>query len=172
MSQDNQNSGPPDAPEIKRRLMFHPLQLIGMPLVILIPVLALLGFFGETQQNRQISSPDFGLYVEYYDRTRYQSEAMVRAAVRNLTDEPIPAVTVAFDRDYIDSFSEVTMMPDVRQITERDYEVELTNLLPGQTYWITLDMKGEKYGQHQGSVTVEAEGLESVEVNLSTFIFP
>lgn len=39
---------PPEVPDIKRRIQLHPWQWIGIPLFLLIPILALFGVFGET----------------------------------------------------------------------------------------------------------------------------
>jgi hypothetical protein len=170
--ENSQNPGPPDIPEIKRRIMFHPLQLIGIPLMALIPLLALIGIFGETVQTAQNVTSDFEVNVEYPSRMRDHNEALMQIAVRNLTTETIPLVTVRLPRDYIDSFSEVTMMPDAQAVMADHYEVEFAEVQPGEVYGVRLDLKGEEYGQHEGEVIVEAEGLQSASVRLSTFVFP
>ena len=48
---------PPDAPEMPRRISLHPGQWVFVPLMLAIPILALLGFFGGQHTTRAELGP-------------------------------------------------------------------------------------------------------------------
>lgn len=162
----------PQPPQIKRTLEMGLAQRIGLLLLMAIPVLAVLGIFGESFEQVTQSSEDLSMTVEYATRYRYKMINNLSVDLVNESDQTLPVLSVSFSRDYIDQFSTVTFTPSVKEITGTAYIVELTEVAPGESRSVQVELQGERYGQHQGAVGASAEGIASVELQLTTFIFP
>lgn len=163
---------PPQAPSIKTRFQIPRFQLIGMPLVMLIPILALFGIFGESVDSVSASNPQLEMRVEYPTRFRYKMLDSVTVALFNASEQSFPTVELRFDRAYIEAFSTVTFTPSVKSITEEDYIVEVTDLQPQETRIISVTVQAEKYGKHSGAITAAAENAEELRVLIDTLTFP
>ena len=72
MSKQQATPQPPQPPEIRRRIAFHRTQLIGVPLLAIIPVLALFGVFGTTTGEARAESAELQMQVRYPTRFRYK----------------------------------------------------------------------------------------------------
>lgn len=163
---------PPKAPDVSRNFRLYNFQYVGMAVMLLIPILALAGAFGESFTTVEAVSRDLRLTVDYPTRYRYKMLNSLTAEVENLTETDVPLLTVRFDRAYIDRFSTVVFTPAAARITATLYEVELQDVGAGETQVVTVELQGERYGLHTGDVTVGAEGLEPVRLDVSTIIFP
>ena len=163
---------PPEAPEIERKLQFYRLQMIGVPLIMLIPVLALAGLFGITRSSAYDSGSRLSLEVQYPARLRYAMRNPLQAVVRNTSDEPLKNVIVKFERAYIEGFSEVTFTPQPKTVTQDHYEVELSEIAPGETRIVAAEVKAEAYGSYQGTVAVDVQGKEEAQCAVETVLFP
>lgn len=168
MTASNGIAQPPSPPEIQRRFRLYRWQWIGLPALLLIPTLALFGTFGESWAEAADASEELELRIKYSSRFRYKALQEMEVRVLNRSDRLLDTVTVAFDTAYITRFSTVTFTPDVKTA----YEVELTDLLPGETRLITVGLQGESYWRHSGSITAGRTGSPPAEVFVSTFIFP
>lgn len=167
-----ESSRPAQPPSVDRKLEFHLLQLIGIPLMLLIPILALFGVFGETVDEATESSRELEMHVRFPTRFRYKMIDTITVSVRNASNQPITSVHITFDRAYIESFSTVTFIPSVKQVTETVYIVELTDLRPGEVQVVSLSVQAEKYGNHQGVITVKPDGEDGLQARLTTLTFP
>lgn|SRR5688572_29232234 len=167
-----QNAEPPQPPPIERKLKLYLTQIIGIPLLILVPVLALLGMFGETEDKVTTSNPQLEMQVDYPTRFRYKMLDSVIVSLSNTSAQPISAVEVGFERSYVEGFSTVTFTPAAHEITDSAYFVEVADLQPGETRIISVDIQAEKYGRHQGAITATAENAEALRVLIETFTFP
>jgi hypothetical protein len=74
LSEKEQVQQPPQPPEIEKNLAFYPEQWIGIPFLMLLPILALLGVFGEGYNEASASSDALAITVEYPTRNRYSLE--------------------------------------------------------------------------------------------------
>lgn len=165
-------SKPPQAPKIERKIQFHRLQMVGIPLILLIPILAIAGVFGETSHVVRASSPQLFVAVEYPTRFRYKMIDPIQVAVQNSSAQPLATVEVNFERAYIDRFSNVFIKPDVAYITDAVYVWKLRDLQPQETRVITIEIQAAAYWRHEGTVTAVADNGESVTVSVATFVFP
>jgi hypothetical protein len=163
---------PPKAPDLSRKIRLYNFQYVGMAIMLLIPILALAGAFGESFTTVEAVSRDLRLTVDYATRYRYKMLNSLVAEIDNLTDTDIPKLTITFSRDYIDWFSTVVFSPAATLITDTVYEVELQDVRAGETQVVAVELQGERYGIHTGLITAVAEGLEPVSVEVSTIIFP
>lgn len=140
--------------------------------MMLIPILAIFGVFGETIHKVTESSQDLEMHVKFPTRFRYKMIDSVNVSIRNTSNQPIPTVLVTFDRAYIENFSTVTFTPSVKHVTETAYIVELTDLQPGQAQVVSLSIQAEKYGHHEGVITAKPYGGEELQARVTTLTFP
>jgi hypothetical protein len=168
MAPEQKAPEPPPPPEIDRRLRLYRWQWVGLPVLVLIPVLALFGVFGHTRGDARAVTGALELDVQYSTRYRFRDIQPMYARVRNRSTAALDTVTVAFDTAYVDRFSTVTFKPDI----SRAYEVELMDVLPGEVRLVTVELQGERYWGHEGIVSVWHAGGDTASARVSTFIFP
>ena len=162
----------PQPPEMKRRVAIYPMQLVGMTLIILIPVLALLGFFGQVEARASAASESFTVLAEYPERSRHRLFEVVTITITNVSPQAYDTVTVGISESYVASFAEVAFDIEVDRITPEAYVFELTDVQPGDSRIIGIELRADQYGQRDGFVHVSAPDAESVELAISTFVFP
>lgn len=163
---------PPQPPSFRRKLELHREQLIGIPLLMVLPILGMLGVFGETFTQDHAENAQLALEIDYPARERYKMIGNLNVTVTNLTEQAPVTVTVTFDRSYIGGFSTVTFTPSAARITDDVYVVELTELEAGATQRIEVELQGEKYWRHEGKVTAALPAGEPVQLSVSTIVFP
>lgn len=167
--------GVPQPPEIEKQWIFATLQKVGMPLLLLIPLLALLGLFGKSSATATETGNTFSVEITYPSRNRYKVRNPLTVRIENRSDQTVPTATVSFDQDYISQFSNVSFTPEPGEVTEDAYYVQLDDLQPGEVRLIAVDMQAERYWQHEGQVAVAAGGVDApadVAVELSTLVYP
>lgn len=157
------------APDTPRRFRLHGYQWVGIPLLFLVPVLALLGVFGETWERVEALGADLALEVRYADRYRYKQINTVEAWVENRSGARLDTVVVAFDEAYARQFSTLMFIPSPTE----PFEVELYGLAPGERRLIWAELQAERYGRHTGALRAHAAGrADTTSVTLSTLVFP
>ena len=166
-----QSPGPPQAPEIPRKFKFWPLQLIGVPIILLIPLLALAGIFDLHVAHVQVTGK-LALSVMYPTRSRYDTFNEMIIAVTNTTQSPLTEVIVQLERAYLDHFAQITATPDISMISEAFYEIALGELAPGTTRVITLDFQAHEQGTHEGRATAVSAETDPIELSLNTLVLP
>ncbi|HTD83533.1 MAG TPA: hypothetical protein VK648_07045, partial [Gemmatimonadaceae bacterium] len=112
----------PQPPSIQPRLRLGRKQWIGFPIMLTVPILALLGLFGERTALARARSATLDVAVSYPERFRYRQVQPLHLTVRNLSTQPLDTITVSFDTAYISRFSSVRFDPP----TKRAYAIELT----------------------------------------------
>ncbi|MBI4408627.1 MAG: hypothetical protein HY561_02885 [Gemmatimonadetes bacterium] len=158
---------PPDAPRIRRRVRFSPLQALGILLILGLPLLALLGVFGESSREAEAHTAALRVHLRYPDRFRFEQIGELLLFVDNTSSRPLDSVRVEFDSFYVNRFSQVTFTP----AAEQAYRVRLARLEPGATGLVAVELQGEHYGRHRGAVRVAA-GADTAALGLSTLVFP
>jgi hypothetical protein len=169
---DKDATQPPPAPDVRRSIRFYPAHLAGMVLLALVPLLALFGVFGDLQANAEASSSSFRVLVDYPSRSRYWVFETMSVMVTNLSGQARETVTLSISEDYVAAFGEVAFEFDAERVTPDAYEFALTDLQPGETRVFGVEFRSDRYGQHDGLITVTAPDAEPVELRISTFIFP
>ncbi|HEX6314538.1 MAG TPA: hypothetical protein VFZ73_06740 [Gemmatimonadaceae bacterium] len=140
-----------------------------MTFLVLIPLLAMFGVFGESQAQAHGASADLELRVDYPTRYRYKQIDRVRVEVQNVSGAQLDTVTVAFDSSYTSRFSTLMFIPAAKE----PFSVELTHLAPGSTRLVWVELQAERYGRHRGALRAWRHGgSDTVSVALSTIIFP
>lgn len=163
---------PPKAPDIPRQWKFHNYQYIAIPLMLLIPLLALLGVLGETSTTVEAENEGLIVRVHYPDRAHYEAYNHIEVTIRNESGADVSGVVVDFDRSLLDHFSQLSINPSLSEITETAYRVELDDIETGGERVITLDYQPDMNGSHDSWVRLTADGIEPVQANISMFVFP
>ena len=74
LSYDENPPHPPEAPDVERQFKQYVYQWIGIPLIMLIPVLSMLGVFGETMASTAAEEAGIlALDADYISRFRYKT---------------------------------------------------------------------------------------------------
>lgn len=163
---------PPQAPDIPRQWKFYNYQYIAIPLLLLIPVLALFGVLGETSTTVEAADEGLVLRVHYPDRAHYEAYNHIEVTVRNESAGTLSGVTIEFDRELLGQFSQLSVNPSLSEITETVYRVELDDIESGGERVVTLDYQPDMNGSHDSWVRLTADGFEPVQADISMFVFP
>ncbi|MGH7650274.1 MAG: hypothetical protein ACREMS_00375 [Gemmatimonadaceae bacterium] len=164
---DEKSAGLPTAPQIAPKIQFSRKKMIGFPLIIAIPILALFGVFGERSSSTRTSNASLDMSVAYPERLHYRQVLPLRVSVRNLSPNTIDSLSVTFDTAYIAHFSSVQFDPPLRAA----YEVDLSNIKPSESRIVSVELWGQDYGRHRGTV-IARTGADSVVARFTTIVFP
>jgi hypothetical protein len=167
MSNPDDEQEPPQPPEIDRRLRLAWPQLVGFPIIAIIPLLALGGVFGERWATSENTSGPLAVSVEYPSRFRARLSKPLVVRIENRSDAPLDSVEVAFDSSYVENFANAGFIPEARQA----YVVVLDAVRAGETRRVQLQLEGESMGAHDGRVVVRARN-DSAAVAFRTTVFP
>lgn len=159
---------PPQPPDLERHYRTTPTKGLILAVIALVVVLALLGLFGERRSTTRQQTAALDVAVEYPTRFRYKQANTVRIVVRNRAEHMLDTLTVTLDPAYIENFSNVSAIPSFA----RAWEVELYGVQSGETRRVVIELQGQAYGLHEGTVAAIAPGLDTVQVAIKTFVFP
>ncbi|HEY2377342.1 MAG TPA: hypothetical protein VGH98_15300 [Gemmatimonadaceae bacterium] len=160
-------STPSHPPASDRRLALTRKQWVGLPLIAAVPILTLLGLFGERRGELHTTSASVAVDVVYPERFRYRQVEALDITVRNRTSHVIDTLHVWIDTAYVTRFSTVQIEPE----PDIAYDVALTRLRPGEARLVVAELWGERYGRHQGRIVVSTRS-DSAVAAISTFVFP
>ncbi len=169
---ESQTPQPPQSPDFKREFRLYPYQWITIPLLFIVPILAIFGLFDANIVDVRASGDNVELRVEYSTRYRYYMDVPAYVFVTNTSDAALPVITVRFDRAFVDNFIEIQFTPDTNAVTERWYEVDLEDVQAGETRMIRVDLQADDYGTQRGTVAVAVGETAVADVQLDSFIYP
>jgi hypothetical protein len=171
MSEDHDSpdtQGPPPPPEVRRRVMLHGAQWIGIPLLMLVPVLALLGVFGESRRHAEAGSDVLRVEVDYPQRHRTGLRSDIVVRLRNVSSAPLDGVSVAFDPAYFSDAFNVLFNPPA----SAPHEVALPVLEPGAEDEVRVEFEAEHRWWRRGWIRVTRDGRAVAELRIGTFVLP
>ena len=158
---------PPGPPDTRRRPALYRFQLLGLPFLLAIPVLALFGVFGERWSVVNARSGSLEISVRYPAVFRYKMLNAIELHVRNRGATAIDTLTVTLDTAYAGRFSTVTAVPPFTG----PFEVQLTDIAAQQSRRVHIELQAERYWSHSGRLTVAA-GADTLRVPLTTMVYP
>lgn len=164
---DSERRGPPDPPPVPRALRLTTLQRIGLPILFVIPILALFGVFGEHFTTAHADGAGLAIAMRYPDRAHYRQPVSVRLSMRNVTPQPLDTISVTLDTAFMRAFSDVSISAPLNGA----YVARITNIAPGETRAISAMVSGERYGRHAGVITVTGP-YGTARLPVATFVFP
>ncbi len=162
-----QNREPPSAPEIPPKVRLDRSAKLGLPFLFLLPALAMVGVFGPTTEVAHGRSGAATWSVEYPARLRFRNSDRLIVRVANPGRSPLAQVRVAFDPDYIQSFTAVGFEP----APDQAYVVDIGDLEPGESALVSVDLTADDYGSQRGWIALTA-GQARSRIALESFVFP
>jgi hypothetical protein len=158
---------PPEAPELPRQIHLYRSQWLGLPVLFVLPVLALLGVFGEVRDEARVTSGGIELAIDYPTRLRSGQRSGVTVRVRNAAAETLDSVSLRWDTAYLHNFAGLELLPG------RDGEPsEAVTLAAGEEWLVRLELEGGALWNHSGSVAALVRGSQAASVRIRTFVFP
>jgi hypothetical protein len=154
---------PPGAP----RFVLTRKQWVGLPVLALIPALALAGVFGERTASVSATTRSLGVTVTYPARLRYRQTAHLEIAVTNRAARALDSVHVSLDTAYLAAFVGVHVQP----APVVPFIVSLAQVAPGETRRIEVELSGDRYWQRNATLDI-ATGDERATVRFSSLVFP
>jgi hypothetical protein len=142
-------------------------QSIGLPLLALVPILALLGTFGDRERTIAVASPSLGITINYPDRMRYRQRELLEISVVNRGVRALDTVLVSVDTSYLSRFIDVRGTPP----PTTNFSVPLLGVQPGESRLLSVELTGNRYWRHPATVSA-ATGPERTTVAFSTLVFP
>jgi hypothetical protein len=167
-----QPTQPPEPPEVERRNAFYLPQFVIMCVIALIPLLAVVGVFGDRTESAEAEGAGLLLHVDYPRLMHYKTDDLLVVTVQNASEQVLDGVIVRIPEAYLSKFSNVVFTPEIRRITTDAYEVELDGLEPGASRMITVELEGNDAGQHEGMVSAVVPNAEVPPVTITTLVFP
>jgi len=153
---------------MRRRMEPGRVEYIGFPLLLVLPVMALFGVFGERLERATVRSAEIELRVQWPTRTRHEQIHDIEVVVRNVSARVIDTLTVGLDSAYLSGFSAVSVTPGAAHA----WEVELVGMHPGEARRVVVSIDARRHGRHTGPVTATAGGTDTARTVIDTFIFP
>jgi hypothetical protein len=163
---------PPSPPPFERKVAFGRLELIGVPLMAVIPLAALTGLLGQRPGATMVTAPPLELRIKYPEVVRYKTTMPLEVAVSNTGSVRLSDVSVQIDRAYLSRFANVQTTPPVEEVTGRHYKVALPDLQPGETRQVMATLEAAERGRHGGTVVVALGHQPAIEAALTTTVLP
>ena len=160
-------NGPPPPPPHTPAVALTLRQWIGIPILALIPLLALFGLLGEHLHTMRASNGRLSVVVTYPDRVHYRQTLTMQLTVHNGGATTIDTVLVRYDTTYLNAF----LISGAAPPFTASYIAPLRAIAPDETRLSSLTVAGDRRGRSRGAVMISA-GPDTVRVPLSTFVFP
>jgi hypothetical protein len=157
-----------EAPSVERRFALYRFQLPGLVLLALIPVLALAGAFGESHADAEARAGAIAVRVHHPSRLRFEQITTMDILVTNAGAVRFDTLVVSIDTTYLSRFSGVTLTPSATA----PFDVELTDVAPGESRRVHVEMDAMRAGRHRGMVRVSGGGADTATLDIATIVFP
>lgn len=166
-SEPQRREGPPKPPGLRPAVALTLRQWVGIPILTLIPILALFGLFGEHLRTEQTTVGGLGVTITYPDRVHYRQTLTAQLTVHNRGAVPLDTVWVQYDTAYLNAF----LVSGATPAFTIPYRIPLTAVQPGEHRMTLITLNGDQRGRVRGAVHV-TDGTDTVRLPLSTFVFP
>lgn len=157
---------PPQPPDVPRRFRLHAHQWVGLPIIALLPVLALLRVFGDGIEFKEASTASVKTLVEHPTKFKFRQHKHLRVKVTNISGRLLDTVIVSIDTAYLSRFMGVTIAPEAKEA----YKVELTKIQPHEKREVIVEIEAKKYGEQRGIVTI-ATKMDTVKTPIWSYIY-
>lgn len=155
-------------PKFKPRVRFWKHQLIGVVLLGMIPLLALLGIFGESTELKTFSIKEMQVAINSPTLLRHGQNNSIEIGMKNTSDREINKVDIYFSPDYIEAFSEVEFLPELSE----PYQVTIAGISPGEEKKVLVQIRANDFGRQIGNLEFRSEGNEVRSITLDTMVYP
>lgn len=150
-----------------------PLQTWGMPLIALLPVLAVVDLIGTAEEQVVAEADGVRLEVSYPRRSHRDVTTPLTVTVSNLRGSALEDVYVLVPRDYVERFDEFELRPSAEWVSADSFRLSLGSVPPGESRVATALLTPGDYGRVSGSVQVGSGGeAPLVNAEFATVTFP
>jgi len=175
---------PPPDPALLRRqgrfdraLRIGPLEGIGIPLLALLPLLALTGRLGPSNAlatgQADIGSGRVELAVEHPDTLRHRAAGQLRVVVTNRSAQDLRDLVLLIDDHYLGRFATAEVGAMVRPLPGGQLGIPLPDLRAGEHAGVRVALTAGDWGRWQGWVGISRAGAASTErLRFSTVVLP
>lgn len=163
---------PPEPPQVGRRMRVYLMQAIGVPLLALIPILALFNVFGSTRGHVEAREGALAVEATYPTRFRLKMIDPLTITLRNASEAALAGATVRVDAAYLAHFSSVSFTPAPDRVTGEAYVFDLGDLEPGQAVEIRGQVQAEDYWGATGRIVASTGDGPEVALDVRTFVYP
>lgn len=162
----------PQAPSIPLKFRLYPFQMVLLPFLFVIPILALTGLFGGKMEEKSRTEEAITLEVTFPPTTRFDQPEMMQIGVYNGSDQPLTAASLTIDRAYLDNFTAINFNPAEVLINQESYIFTLDVIPSGEAYFVNLDYRAMDTGTLAGTVSLRQADAPDIVIEISTFVFP
>lgn len=159
---------PPAPPAVPQKLRLSRAQWIGLPLIVVIPVLALAGVFGETVAERADRHGPLVARASVPVRIRYRQRMTLELNVENRGNQALTDVQVRIDSSYLDRFSGVSLSP----AASPDGAIRLGPVRAREAIRVAVTLEGDRFGVTEATAHVTDAQGDTVRLPLATLVFP
>lgn len=163
---------PPPAPDFQRRVNFDAAERIGVPLLLLLPLLALAGVFDQQVRSLHSRQGELSLHISYPAISRLHLQGALAIDVHNHGSQPLNDVQISVEQRYLRHFDQLSFLPGELQLDGQLYRARLKPLAPGQSRRLLLALRPQRAGLHEGHVFVQRSGSPLQANRLRSFIYP
>jgi hypothetical protein len=163
-----EKDGPPTVPDIDRQVHLYPLQVVGLTVLAVLPLLAVLGVLDQKLGVEVRATPALEVEVEHPTRIRTTREASMRVEVRNRSGEPLEGVYVRLPDDHLGGFAVTGLVPGISAVGR----IDLPALEPGEARVVRIGLKAERIGWHPDSIRIVSAAGDDLSIPLRSFILP
>jgi len=154
-------------PQVTRRLHFRRLQWFGVPLLAILPAMALSGLFEPQVSQQQVQRGGLRMLVQYPTRLLIRERATVEIQIDNQSSRTADGIHVVLPREYFEAFTDAHVLPS----PDRHECNPQARLSPGEGCRLAINFEAERYWQHQGDVVAKVGG-QSLKISLRTLVYP
>lgn len=169
---------PPTPPRLPRRVRLGPVEAFGLPMLILLPALALAGLLGPTDTQRSATAmlgpAQLVLRVRHPSRLRCLRGGALQIEVANTGTQALPALAMDIDEQYLGGFSRADVQPAlIAESRSGRLRLTLPALQPGEHTRVQVRLDAEAWGRIGGWVGLAAPGGAALaRIDFSTLVLP
>jgi hypothetical protein len=158
---------PPEPPTIDHRIALTRVQRIGVPLLALVPILAVAGVFDDRSVVVEREVGSLSVRAEMPQGVRQNRSGIVEIDLENRGASPVSA-EVAISPEYLVDCMEIDMTPS----PYRAWATRTEPIAPGERAQVRLEYEGERAGLHEGVLRIRESRGDEVRIPIRTFVFP
>ena len=165
----------PPHPPYPREVRLGALEWIGIPLLALLPLLALVGALGPSSDRLALPVPEAGLRLElsYPTRLRHKGDGEMQLLVHNTGPTAQDGLTLNLDQRYLQAFGRVQPLPAPQQLSATALRIALPALPAGDSARVRLMFEADRWGRQPGWLALDrADGTTLARLDFHTLVLP
>lgn len=165
----------PTNPPYPREVRLGALEWIGIPLLALLPLLALTGALGPSSARLATPLPEAGLRLDltYPTRLRLKADGEMQLLVHNTGSTTQAGLTLSLDQRYLQAFGRVQSLPAPQQLSATALRIALPALPAGESALVRLMFEADSWGRQPGWLALDKEdGTSLARLDFHTLVLP